>query len=252
MPKIHFASIFGVDLDSDIMVHWCHHYLRMGYDTYTVFLHTLDRSSGAYEFCRKGFEAAGFTVLDAADEPYSCKLPVTLFGGLADSLNPLDYLVIADSDEFHDPGPWGNVYQPDKLWRSLILSCDILYGTLVDRWGDGLFEANPRVPLDAQYQHCGDLFSILRDRSDAADKSRWWATSPTKILAARAGMPVAYEGSHGLYEPVDESEEKRGCIVNHFSWRHTITERLKTKFYYHESYNQAVKEFFNVKEPVCV
>jgi hypothetical protein len=241
MPKIHFASLFSVDLDADIVTHWCSHYLAADYDTYTVFLHTMDRKMGAYKFCRKRFETAGFTVLDAPNEPYTIQMQTTIFDNFSESFNPLDYLVIADSDELQSP----------DVSRELVLSCDILYGTLIDRWGDSLKAASPTPSLAKQYPYSGNLFSILQEASDAPDKMRWRKPNPNKILAARAGMPVAYQGSHCLYHQVDEATEKHGCIVEHYSWRHNVSARLKTKFYYSVSFDRAVAAYFRKEGAYC-
>lgn len=241
MNKIHFASLFGVDLDYDIAVQWCEHYMAMNYDTYTVFLHSLDRESPRYQFVSQEFMHAGFTVLRSPDEPYTTAMRNNLLHSFARFLHPADYLVVADSDEFHTPGLWATNF------RDLILSCDVLYGTLVDRWADSLHEANPSLPLDEQYPFTGDVFKTVFDMSDDPDKGRWRVPNPDKILAARAGLPVSHVGSHVLYETLENLKERKGCIVEHYKWRHNILDRLKTKWYHHEGFDRAVAEYFQTE-----
>lgn len=238
MPKIHFAALFGVDLDYDIMPHWCEHYLSMGYDSYTVFLHSRDWKSERFAFTKSAFDAARFNVINAPDEPYTTAMRNSILDNFAKSLNPLDYLCVADSDEFHFPGPWA------ANFRDLILSCDVLYGTLVDRFGNYLNAALPDVPLKVQYPCSGDVFKIVYDRSDDLDRDRWRKPNPNKILAARAGLPVAHLGSHVMYTTPPDTRERRGCIVEHYKWRHNIVERLRTKWYYDKGYAQALENFF--------
>jgi hypothetical protein len=241
MSRIHFASLFGVDLDRDIISPWSRHYLSMGYDSYTVFLHTVDISSAAYEFARFSFKMSDFTVCNAPQEPYTVQMQTAIFEDFSKSLPPDDYLVIADSDEFHTTGTL-----PENF-RGLILSCDMLCGTLIDRWNNTLREFDPKLSLGSQYPYSGDLFSILQKESDAPDKQRWWKPNRNKILAARAGMPVAYQGSHCLNEQVTDVTTKSGCVVNHFSWRNNALDRLKTKFYHSESFDDAVRKYFRVE-----
>lgn len=244
VPKIHFVSLFGVDLDYDIMVHWCRHYLHMGYDSYTVFLHTCDRNCTRYTLLRHAFKVAGFTVGETQDEPYTTQMRNDILTRFAKSLSPLDYLVVADSDEFHTTGPWASNF------RDLIMSCDVLYGELQDRWADTLCEALPNVSLDKQYPYSGDVFETVLDKSDDPEKFRWRKTSKRKILACRAGLPIAHQGSHTLYKQDPSLKVRKGCIVDHYKWRHNILDRLKTKWYYNEGYERAVAEFFNIEQGV--
>ncbi len=239
MAKIHFASLFGVDLDYDIMVHWCNHYLSFEYDSYTVFLHSLDTSSPRYQFVYHAFCSAGFTVLKAPEEPYTTQMRNDILDTFAKSLDPLDYLTVADSDEFHTSGAWvANLYD-------LIHSCDVLYGTLSDRWADLLNEADLSISLDEQYPYQGDVFKIVFDKSKDPEKGRWRVPNRNKILAARAGLPIAHAGSHTLYRQDTNIKQRRGCIVHHYKWRHTALDRLKTKWYYHEGYERALRDFFH-------
>lgn len=241
MAKIHFTSLFGVDLDYDIMVHWCKHYTAMNYDSYTVFLHSLDRTTERYQFVAHAFEVAGFTVRQSPDAPYTSGMRNTILTNFAKSLDPLDYLCVADSDEFHQPGPWNTNF------RDLVMSCDVLSGTLVDRWADSLIEANPSLPLDVQYPYTGDVFKIVYARTRDLERKRWYHPRYDKILAARAGLPVSHIGSHTLYTSKNAGRQRRGCIVEHYKWRKTIAERLKTKFYYYESHARAVADYFHVE-----
>lgn len=241
MEKIHFVSLFGVDLDYDIMVPWATHYTAMNYDTYTVFLHSVNHATARYETVRDEFVRAGFYVIDAPTVPYTTQMRNELLENFSRQLNPLDYMCVADSDEFHITGGWVCNF------RDLILSCDCLYGTLVDRWADSLHEAKASISLDEQYPYEGDVFSIVREKSADPEKSRWRVPNANKILAARAGLPVSHAGSHVLYSKPENLKERRGCIVNHFKWRHTIIDRLKTKWYHHDGFDRAVMEFFNVE-----
>jgi len=245
MPKIHFASLFGVDLDYDIIVQWCAHYASMKYDTYTVFLHSIDPSSTRFQFIRRAMKVSGFTVIEAPAVPYTTQMRNDLLDGFAKSLDPLDYLVVADSDEFHSTGPWTSNF------RDLIMSCDVLYGKLVDRWADSLIEANPTLPLDEQYPHAGDIFKIVFARTRDPERERWHAPVLDKILAARAGLPVSHVGSHTLYRRDVHTKERHSCIVNHYKWRQSLFDRLKTKWYYKESYDSAVADFFHCDIAKC-
>jgi hypothetical protein len=241
MPKIHFASLFGADLDADIAIQWCRHYAAMNYDTYTVFLHSLDPDSARFHFLKRGFCAWGFSVHSAPAEPYTTQMRNDLLDRFAQSLNPLDYLCVADSDEFHTPGPWA------ANFRDLIMSCDCLHGTLVDRWADSLHEACLSPSLAEQYPHAGDVFKIVYALSDDPEKGRWRVPNPNKILAARAGLPVSHAGSHTLYHRTENLKERRGCVVEHYKWRHNILDRLKTKWYHHEGYARAIAEYFQLE-----
>lgn len=245
MTKIHFVSLFGVDLDYDILAHWCHHYLKMQYDSYTVFLHSVDQTSRRFAHVKHSLRVAGFTVRLAPEKPYTTAMRNTLLSEFAQSLNPLDYMVVADSDEFHRTGPWAGSF------RELIESCDVLHGTLRDRWGSGLHAAQPATPLDIQYPYSGSLFEKIYTRCDSDKKDRWRKPNTRKILAARAGAPVAHLGSHVLYTSAGIAKQIHGCIVDHFKWRETFADRLRTKWYYQPSYEDEVLLFFQ-REAVAV
>jgi len=244
MPKIHFASLFGVDLDYDIMVQWIEHYLGMECDTYTVFLHSMDRTSPRYEFVKRAFETSTFRVHKSDERAYTTQMRNDILERFAQSLNPTDYLVVADSDEFQCLPNWA------KNFRDLVMSCDVLKGILVDRWDDTLHEAKPGIPLNEQYPRQGDVFKLLFDKSNDEEKFRWRVPNPRKILAARAGLPVAHMGSHVLYCANEGLKQRSGCLVEHYKWRHNIVERLKTKWYYHEGYAREVASFFNADKVV--
>lgn len=239
MDKIHFAALFGVDLDYDIAGFWRDHYTDCGYDSYTVFLHSLTPNSDRCLEQLREFEKAGFKTLFAPSCEYSSAMRNTILDTYAKSLPGSDYLVTADSDEFHLAGCCKSD-MPD-----LIRSCDILSGNLVDRWDDTLHAADSDRPLTKQYPYSGDLFSHLYDSSDCPDKDRWRRPHTGKILAARAGLPVAYVGSHVLYSRDNAYNEIGGCFVLHYKWRHTIEMRLKTKWYFQESMREAVIDFFD-------
>lgn len=241
MSKIHFVSLFGVDLDYDILLPWCQHYNIMDYDSYTIFVHSMHHDCSRFADACDTFMRFGFNVDIVYPKPYTTQRRHDLLDKFAKSLDPLDYMVVADSDEFHRLGNWGGTF------REAILSSDILEGKLVDRWGDRLVAANNAVPLELQYPYSGDLFTMIFDSSDCPEKSKWRSPNRNKILAARAGLPVAHQGSHVLYKRDTDLRAMQGFIVEHYKWRHTISDRLKTKWYYRDSYDKAVAEQFGVR-----
>lgn len=242
MDKIHFAALFGVDLDYDIAPFWREHYTRQDYDDYTVFLHSTTPNSERCLEQVRAFERAGFKTLFAPSCEYSTAMRNTILDTYAKSLPASDYLVTADSDEFQLSGI-NSAAMPD-----LIRSCDTLSGELVDRWDTTLHAAVPGDPLEKQYPYSGDLFACIYKDCDASDKERWRIPHKRKILAARAGIPVAYMGSHVLYSRENEYIQKGGCFVYHYKWRHTIRDRLKSKWYFQESMLDAVVEYFDPKQ----
>lgn len=236
MSDIHFASLFCVDYDSDLASHWIRHYLDMGLDSYTLWLHSPRGDVEQLHLMHEFFRGLGVQVLIATGDFQDGKLRKEILGNYAESLDRRDFLVTADSDEFHE--------------ASLDTYCahEITAGKTVDRFDSVLHAALPMRPIADQYPMEGDVEALVINSLPDAAKPYWPKINKNKICCARAGLPVAYGGSHmltpeldGIKPNIDTSEPVKAL---HYCWRGTILERMAGKHYYDAAAVWYVWKFF--------
>lgn len=219
--KKHFAALFGVDYEQDILPYWLVHWIDKRFDSYTVYLH---RETGSIEErLVKLFQRNGWTVhlLDGSHRDGGLRGEV--LSRFAASLPPDDFLITADADEFH-------LVDYDKVLGEY----DIVRGFMSDYYGYVL-EACHRDPFD-QYMFQEEFTGeYLKNFSPPfMRKSEWKHTKRTKILAARAGYNVAYAGSHCMLEVPINAKILENQLVHHFAWRESAKSKLAVKSYYTE------------------
>lgn len=233
--KIHFASFFGVDFDLDLLPFWSEYYKACRFDSCHVILHR--EEGGIGEGIKNHFKRLGFSIT-LADGPFSHGMLLKLHMDLyASSLPKDDLLVIADADEFHcAPAVDGTLRDfpggepPD--YRALAEKYDIISGWMVDRYGEKI-EACYKDPFLQYPLEEPETHEILKSFVPPfLNRTEWPATRRTKILAARAGYDVAYEGSHGLFETPYDARIAPDFRVLHFAWREATKKKLVNKTYY--------------------
>jgi hypothetical protein len=239
--NIHFSAFFSSEYDLDIMPFWIEHYLKSRFDSYHVFLHRESGKPGDNIISQ--FKHHGFSV-DCVDGPYGHGIAQKLHQGLyADKLPPDDFLVIADADEFQsEPGAGPLEAGKDLLigppapalipYRELLHHVDIVTGFMVDRYTHRLETCycNPfrQYPYEEPFTK-----EILKSFSPPLfRKSEWPLTRRTKVLAARAGYEVAYEGSHCLMQVPEKVQIAEDYKVYHFAWRESVKKKTALKAYY--------------------
>jgi hypothetical protein len=219
--KIHFACLFGVDYETDILPYWLKHYAAMKLDSYKVFLH---REAGRISDTLIGtFRNAGFDVECITGVPHSNGLlRMTALENYAASLPKDDFLVTADADEFHMIDYWEALHK-----------YDIVMGYLVDHYSSLGLEACRMDPF-RQYPH-EEPFTreLLKNFTPPfLRKTAWLVTHRTKVMAARAGEEVFYSGSHSMkvtpFDAVVLADQK----VHHFAWREASRRKLAVKSYF--------------------
>lgn len=151
------------------------------------------------------------------------------------SMNPADYLITADGDEFQQ---WTESPQ-DTVGRGI----GLVRGELIDCFDDSLHAPDPKKTLAENYPT--EYFNL----------SSLWRGSPyntKKICLSPARYPVDFSGSH---------EEKRHhhsvlprvistgpLTVLHYRWRESALRRVKNRPGWEEPEIKYVKEFFNVTD----
>jgi hypothetical protein len=244
--KIHFASLVGVDYELDILPFWLKYYKERDFDTRKLFLH---RETGRVpknvidEACEAGYE------VECCDGPQANgMLRKLILGNYAASLPPDDYLVLADADEYQSaprtvPRPPGTFdymsvigpEAPDPIdYRADLEKYDLVCGNLVDRYGKELSACyqDPFIQYPYEEYAPGDLLKGFTP--PYLRKSKWPVTRRAKILAARCGAPLAYEGSHGTrYTPSDYRIAWNYRVV-HFAWRESTKGKIAVKSYFNE------------------
>jgi len=241
MPKIHFAALFGVDYELDLMYFWLSYYRDMNLDSYKVFLHREEGNIGN-DIIRQ-FKMEGFNVECVGGPQGNGMLRKVLLGHYASTLPEEDFLVTADADEFQscprlngcagygdyhvgvvDPAP------PD--YRRLLEKYDCMTGFMTDRYADRL-ETGYKWPF-AQYPF-EEPFTreyLKAFTPPYLRKTKWPETRRTKILAARCGYEVGYEGSHCAMSLPSNARIAEEFRVYHFAWRESARLKAVAKSYY--------------------
>lgn len=244
-PKIHFACMFGVEYELDIMPYWTGHYTGFHFDSYHAFLHKEDgRISPDIQI---EFKNLGFTIECIAGPQGNGNLRRLILGFYASTLPPEDFLVIADADEYQSMPDTNNVRDlmvgkdhvvlgPDRPtpldYYGLLSHYDIIGGFLIDRYATRLeacysdpFHQYPyEEPWTGKIQH-NFTPAFLR-------RSEWLDTRRTKILAARAGYQTSYAGCHCMHLVPSEAKIMEDCKVYHFAWRESAKRKMAVKTYF--------------------
>lgn len=231
--KIHFACLFGVDYELDLMPYWVEHWASHHLDSYKVFLHreTGVIDSSIVDFFRK----AGFSVECVGGPHSNGLLRGAALGNHAANLPPEDFLVTADADEYHLLN-----------YHDILPGYDVVTGFLVDRYGMEM-TACVKDPFE-QYDH-EEPFTreVIKNFTPPFLRSTQWPyTMRTKILACRAGNDSTYMGSHCMKSISSDARILKDQKVYHFAWRKSAAEKAVVKSYYKK---ENVKEIFGLNVP---
>jgi len=249
--NIHFAAFFGVEFDLDIMPFWIEHYKKASFDSYHIFLHKESGEIGSN--IKTEFKHHGFSV-STIDGPYGHGiLQKLVLGQYADTLPPEDFLVIADADEFQSgPGAGpipagGDLFigppAPELIhYRELLKHVDIVTGFMVDRYTHRLETCFMNPFRQYPYEEPFTKEILKAYTPPQLRKTEWPQTRRTKILAARAGYEVGYEGSHCLLQVLEGVRIAGDYKVYHFAWRDSTRNKLVKKAYYSQ---ENCREIFN-------
>lgn len=239
--NIHFSAFFSSEYDIDIMPFWIEHYLKFQFDSYHVFLHRENGPPGSNIV--EQFKFHGFKVTPV-DGPYGHGIAQKLHQGLyVDSLPKGDFFVVADADEFQG-GPCASMFPaedgfsigpaiPDFIyWRELLKHVDVVTGFMVDRFTHRLETCYINPFRQYPYQE-HPANNILGNFSPPyLRQTEWPYTRRTKVLAARVGYKVAFEGNHCLMEMPEGAQIAEGYQVYHFAWRASAKQKLIKKAYF--------------------
>jgi hypothetical protein len=249
--NIHFAAFFGVEFDLDILPFWLEHYKKCYFDSYHVILHRESGEIGSN--IKMQFKNQGFSIA-LADGPYGAGILQKLhLGPYADTLPPDDFLVIADADEFQSEAGPDPLKVGDNLfvgppapamipYHELLKHVDIVTGFMVDRYAHRLETCYMNPFRQYPYEE-PDANDILKAFSPPQYRSTEWPmTRRTKVLVARAGYHVAYEGSHCMTQVSANAQIAEGYKVYHFAWRDSAKNKLVKKAYYSK---ENCSELFN-------
>lgn len=216
-----FTSFFCPKLDVDLLPFWVKHYIEYFFDRYAVIMHRVDGDDEQAEQAKMILHDAGFETGEVYGMYNNGELQEHYLKRFRDTLDKDDRQVIADSDEFH---------QMPFSYRELAKEYDIIDGSMVECWGDTLHDIMPGVPLHVQYPHSGDIFGAILPNAVGG-----WKFDPpkTKILSSKVSMPVALNGSHGMYPKPAHGTYTRfpDRLVHHYTCRPGYISRLAGKSY---------------------
>jgi hypothetical protein len=241
--------MFGVDYELDLYPWWSRFYLSAGFDSYRIFLH---RERGVISAqVREQFVRDGFEVETVGGPQGNGMLRKLLMKKYAESLPPDDFLVTADADEFQFmPFPAGktptltqNIVIP---YRDLFNYYDVLQGWMIDRYSDRLEACyeDPFVQYPDEEEVTKEILKIVVP--PFLNRTTWPHTRRTKILAARCGADIAYEGSHCMRAVPSNAAVMEDFRVLHFAWRESAKRKAAVKSYFNQ---RNLDEIFGGKAP---
>lgn len=238
MDRVHFASLFAVDFDLDLMPFFSEHYLDFGFDDYAVFLNSQIGNNAALLAAKAYFEVRGFSAEIIDGDFQDGNLRQKVMSAYVSTLPANDFIVVSDSDELQ---------AVPFAYREMILTNDLITGTLIDRWDSTLHDAITGVPLKKQYPLAGYIDTILTAKS-LVSAGKVVKCHREKIMAARCLMPINYVGSHGLDTDMKDVRVRTGYDIWHYSFRASYIQRMQNKSYYNQEYQDAIKQMFGVME----
>lgn len=248
--KIHFAAFYGVEYDMDLLPWWAPFYLDLRLDSYKLFLHQERGRIGkplVSEFRNYGFS------IKCIDGPQgNGLLRKIVLASYASGLPPDDFLVVADADEFQAgtiPEFHENNFPPSINYREKCGQFDILTGFLLDCF-DPLAKLVPCTCNPFKQYHVREEFTKEQLKiviPPFLGKTAWPPTRRSKVLAARAGHEVSYEGNHCMLDvPASAAIDPVQYPVFHFAWLESTKRKLAVKTYYSR---ENLKEIFEGKPP---
>ena len=217
--------------DLAIIPHLIDHYRELGVESFQLVRHAESEGSPEYELAERYARQAGIDLFHTHLGPWDQTLNERLTE-YAMSLNPDDWFVVVDQDEFH-------VY--DRALPDLIAMCeaegyDYVSGCLVDRVAaDGEFPTINTSNLWRQFPLAGAVGAHL---------SR---ALPLKVGLARDRVRLL-SGHHGAADGRGLPHDRSYIQVHHFKWTDSVMERLRTRAHKFESgewkaeYSEVAKE----------
>lgn len=230
---IHFVSIFSLEYDTDLASFFATYYKQFNFDYYMLYLHAnrpLEKSfiNRYVSF----FEKHGYHTQLLWGEYSSRGLQKPVYEAYTKTVPPDTYIVRADADEFQDV---------PVDYRRLIENHDIITGELYDKYSLKLSAACEERPLSEQYPYGGDFEKDNKFQITFPQKR-------SKILSARADVPVLYNGSHIISPEYDRKNKKivGPFRVYHYKFRHCLIDKMLDRPYYTMLYIRQYIDFFKI------
>jgi hypothetical protein len=237
-----FASFVRAIYDPDLLGAWTRHYLDFGFDRYAVFLHDVGGEEVHTGAAQKHLEKNGFEISLAKGEYGNGSLQSETLHDFKLTLKNGDFMVVADSDEFHR--------MDARCYRDLILSHEAIHGRMIDRWShDGPAAADPRKSLNHQYPQKTGLWRHLAEEG-FLDLSTIPSMPQHKYMAFRAPLDVDMNGCHAVKNeiaPENGNLVLSGRAIDHYTWRKGIIRRLAGKSYFKGAHLAAFADCFGMR-----
>lgn len=228
---IHFVSLVSLEYDADLFDFFIGFYRRFGFDTYNVYLHAdAPLNKDFIDSSIKNFNDAGYKTTLIGGKYNERSLEKKVFDSFVSTVKPHDYIFRADVDEYGE--------LPEYI-SDVIKKHDIITGLLIDRWSGKLKAADGKTPLSDQYPYCGD-FEKTNNIAHSFPMKR------SKIIAARADIPVLFNGSHGIDGNIDNFKTVGPFKIMHYKYRACLIDKMCARPYFTSPYISEVMRFFNI------
>lgn len=232
-----FSSFIRAVYDRDILPAWIAHYRKFLFDRYTVFLHDVEGEEQYTEEARSIFQEEGYEIGILKGSYDNGALQASALESLRLSLKNDDYMVVADSDEFHD--------MPQD-YCDIIKKYEIVRGSMIDKWTTrGLPSGG--TDIHALYPESGYLWDYLV-KLEKISRDLVLDLPRNKLMAFRAFWPVNMNGCHIVKgsRVADPNIMLDGQRIDHFTWRKGILKRMAGKSYFHSSHIAVIMNYFNI------
>ena len=236
-PKIHFVALVSVQNDADLLPYFLEHYDNLGLDNNCIFLHD-GNDAEDNELCGKAVTEMGFKLrhIPQSSSFGQGELRRVLMDNFTKVMNPEDYLLTANADEFQI---W---HEPPQL--ALEEGFDMVVGRLEDRFNDALTPIEEGATLEASFPishpHLSKVLFPKKPRLR------------DKIVMAKAKIQVDYRKSISLDVKMNGIRVTGEVPILHYKWRDGIFDRLRTRTDYTREEILNIREFFTPKEEEAV
>jgi hypothetical protein len=242
IPKIHFAALFGIAVDADLLDYWIPHYKALHFDSYTIFLHKSENEPLNIDvearFINEGFLVTMIPENALRVNPITPGAPDGVRSILLELLSLAipegDFIVTADADEFQI---W-----TEKPHDVVNRGVGLVLGTLIDCFDESLHAPDPKKSLAENYPiEYLNLSSLWRDMP----------YKTAKVCMSPARYPLDFSGSHEPkrhYHNVLPRVIATGPItVLHYRWRASAFQRVSGRSYWPEHELAFVRQFFGLE-----
>lgn len=225
--SLHFATLYGVDRDLELLKEWCIFHKKYNFNYYHVYLHSASNDKKLLKQAENILKNQSFT-FEVVTGKYSVDMQAMCLRDYKEKhlKSGKDYLVYCDSDEFLE-------IDNESLLLLRAGNVDGIQGVIIDRVASNRtlkkYSYSKDVSIFEQYPLKVNIYgTFIADDLETKNK---------KIPISKKFAKISNYASAKAYNGV--KLHKAEIFVHHFKWREGLTKAndLDKKWYKDEKYN---------------